>query len=176
MFYWERFNLDSTEVEKIQKLYKQSLPFNNYFFQPVDVGLTHFLGMKVRRFILIQVPPKTVGNIHTDHVPLEPGEILTGGKIALQIPLENCNDSTTFIWESDERPPIYHTNNGQPYNFFDPKLCRLITKFNLTSPTFFRTDLPHSVNNPTYRTRKAISIRFEEDPWHLISVPPDQRF
>jgi hypothetical protein len=163
MFYWKYFDLDPTEVTKIQELYKKILPKNNHFFQQLDLKITHFLGLEVHRFVLIQVEPKAIGRIHTDY---SPGSYKR--QLALQIPLENCEPTTTYIWESSETPPTQYTSNGQPYNHFNPDTCKVVTSFNLTSPLFFRTDLPHSVDNPTDKIRKAISIRFKQDPWVLI--------
>ena len=163
MFYWKRFHVDIVLVKEIQRIYKQQLPNNNFFFQQLNLPVTHFLDREVQRFVLIQVEPYAMGRIHTDYRP--PGY---GDKLALQIPLENCDESTTHIWESDYTPPVQYTSNRQPYNFYDPARCKKITSFNLTEPTFFRTDLPHSVDNPTGNVRKAISIRFKKDPWDLI--------
>jgi hypothetical protein len=163
MFYWKKVDIDLKEIESIQKRYKWFLPRNTHFFQPLHIGLTHFLGREVQRFVLIQVEPGAVGRIHTDYRPEE-----YGNQLALQIPLENCENSVTHIWESDYTPPLEYTPNQQPYNFFDPARCKLITSFNLTGPTFFRTDLPHSVDNMSNKIRKAISIRFKEDPWDLV--------
>lgn len=163
MFYWKRFDIDISEVQRIQRLYKSRLPRNNHFFQPLMISMPTFLGREVQRYVLIQVEPNAVGRIHTDFRPDGYGD-----KLALQIPLENCDQSTTHIWESDYTPPVQYTTNSQPYNYFDPERCKHITSFNLTSPTFFRTDLPHSVDNPTNYVRRAISIRFKEDPWDLI--------
>jgi hypothetical protein len=163
MFYWKRFKLDEKIVNEIKKIYRDQLPNNNFFFQQLKLPITHFLGREVQRFVLIQVEPNATGRIHTDYRP--PGY---GDKLALQIPLENCEASTTYIWESDYTPPIQYTSNMQPYNFYDPVRCKKVTSFNLIEPTFFRTDLPHSVDNPTNNVRRAISIRFKEDPWDLI--------
>lgn len=163
MFYWKHFDIDPKEVEDIQKRYRRVSPKNGHFFQQLHVGIDSFMGLKVQRFILIQVGPFAVGRIHTDFRPTKYGH-----QLALQIPLENCENSTTHIWESDYTPPTQYTDNGQPYNYFDPTRCKHVTSFNLTKPTFFRTDLPHSVDNPTFQIRRAISIRFAEDPWHLI--------
>lgn len=163
MFYWKHFDLDPKEVEKIQKRFKWFLPKNNHFFQQLNIGLKDFMGLEVQRFVLIQVAPGAIGRIHTDFRPEGYGD-----KLALQIPLEHCEHSVTHIWESNYVPPTQYTDNGQPYNYFDPEKCTHITSFRLTRPTFFRTDLPHSVDNLSNNVRKAISIRFKEDPWHLI--------
>lgn len=163
-FYWQRVDIDIQLVEKLKIEYLKRLPNNDHFFQILDIPLDSFLGMPVQRFVLIQQAPQAIGRIHTDFRPKE-----YGYQLALQIPLINCESSTTKIWHSDYEPPTQYTSNGQPYNYFDPSQCTKITEFNLTSPTIFRTDLPHSVDNPTTTVRKAISIRFKTDPWHLIN-------
>ncbi len=162
MFLWKYITVDQDDIEKIQKLYLESLPNNDHFFQPVEIGITHFLGMEIQRAILIQVAPNAKGRIHTDWRPSD-----YGNQLALNIPLLNCEHSITSIWESDYTPPTQYTDNGQPYNFFDPARCIKLTEFKLTQPVIFRTDLPHSVDNPCDKIRKAISLRFKTDPWHL---------
>ena len=113
--------------------------------------------------MLIQVEANAVGRIHTDWRPTD-----YGNQLALNIPLTNCEKSTTSLWSSDYDPPTQYTTNGQPYNFFNPDRCIKLSEFRLTAPVIFRTDVPHSVDNPTSEIRKAISIRFKTDPWHLI--------
>lgn len=162
MFLWKHVEVDADAVKTLQEVYLKHLPSNDHFFQPIDIGLKSFLGIEVQRFVLIQVSPKAVGRIHTDWRPNN-----FGHQLALQIPLINCEETTTSIWSSDYEPPTQYTSNGQPYNYFDPDRCIKIAEFKLTQPTLFRTDLPHSVDNPTNYVRKAISVRFKEDPWHL---------
>ena len=43
MFYWKRFDLPKADIVKVQELYKKILPDNNFFFQKVELDLTHFL-------------------------------------------------------------------------------------------------------------------------------------
>jgi hypothetical protein len=162
-FYWQYINLPENDVNEIKNLYLESLPTNDYFFQPLNISIKNFLGLEVQRFVLIQVAARATGRIHTDWRPTTHGH-----QLALQIPLTNCEDSTTSIWASDYEPPTQYTPNGQPYNYYDPSRCKKITEFKLTRPVLWRTDLPHSVDNPTDDVRRAISIRFKEDPWHLI--------
>ena len=162
-FYWERFKIDQEEINFLQDSYRKLLPNNNHFFQSLELPFNTFLGMEVQRFVLIQVAPNAVGRIHTDWRPTN-----FGHQLALQIPLENCSESITSIWSSDYVPPTQYTDNGQPYNYYEPDRCTKITEFKLTEPTMFRTDLPHSVDNPTSTIRRAISVRFKKDPWHLL--------
>ncbi len=163
-FYWQYINVPQKDIEYIQKKYLKLLPNNDHFFQQLDLDVTEFLGLEVQRFVLIQVSPKAIGRIHTDYRPNNYGH-----QLAIQIPLINCEQTTTVIWSSDYTPPLQYTSNGQPYNYYDPSRCKKITEFKLTQPVLWRTDLPHSVNNPTGAVRKAISIRFKQDPWNLIN-------
>jgi hypothetical protein len=161
MFLWKYFDVDQKEVENIQQLFRDRIRPNNNFFQMIDIPLKKFIGIEVERWVLIQVAPKAIGRIHKDWRP-------EGGQLALQIPLENCNESVTELWESDYNPPIRYTDNGNPYLEFDPVQCKKISEFHLIKPLFFRTDIPHSVSNPSNNIRRAISIRFKQDPWHLL--------
>jgi hypothetical protein len=163
MFLWKYVDIDPTEVSKIQKAYYQLMPDNDHFFQTLDLGVDKFLGMDVQRFVLIQVAPHALGRIHTDFRPKGYGD-----QLALQIPLDNCEDSITELWESSYDPPVQYTSNGQPYRYFDPARCKKLTEFTVTQPLVFRTDVPHSVSNPKDTIRRAISIRFKNDPWHLV--------
>lgn len=166
MFLWQNIDLDPAEVIDIQSRYLQVLPNNPHFFQKIDIGLTHFLGLEVQKFVLIQVAPNARGRIHTDWRPSDYGH-----QLALQIPLYNCENSITELWSSDYTPPTQYTDNGQPYNYYERDRCIKISEFKLVKPVIFRTDVPHSVNNTNTKIRQAISIRFKEDPWHLVNTP-----
>jgi hypothetical protein len=161
-FVWQYINIDQEIIVEIQKKYLEADPNNIFFFQDINLGLSSFLGLEVQKFVLIQVEPFAKGRIHTDWRPLN------CGSLALNIPLYNCEHSVTEMWESECKPWEHHTSNGQPYSLFDRSKCKKISEFKLTNPVLFRTDIPHSVNNYSDKIRKAISIRFKEDPWHLV--------
>jgi hypothetical protein len=163
MFLWKYIDIDPAIIKDIQEHYLKSLPENQHFFQGVELDIAEFMGMEVQRFVLIQVSGNAVGRIHTDWRPKE-----YGNQLALNIPLLNCEHSVTELWSSDYTPPTQYTENGQPYNFYDPARCKKLTEFKLTQPVLFRTDVPHSVNNSSNKIRKAISIRFKKDPWNLV--------
>lgn len=165
MFLWQYINIDQAVIDDIKQRYLKVLPTNNYFFQGLDIGVTHFLGLEIQRAVLIQVAPHATGRIHTDWRPKDYGD-----QLALNIPLMDCEHSITSLWSSDYTPPTQYTDNGQPYNFYDPARCTKLTEFKLTQPVMFRTDVPHSVDNPSDKTRRAISLRFKQDPWHLVNI------
>jgi len=162
-FLWKYIDIPENLLQDIRKLYLENLPYNTHFFQPLSFDINSFLGLEVKRFVLIQVEPFAVGRIHTDYRPSTFGDTL-----AINIALENCEDSVTEMWKSSYSPPIQYTSNGQPYRYFDRDRCTKVSEFVLDKPVLFRTDVPHSVNNRNEKIRKAISIRFKEDPWHLI--------
>jgi len=164
MFYWKHLDIDPNEIKRIQNLYRPRMPKNMHFFQALNIPLTEFLGYEVQRFVLIQVAPGAEGRIHTDWRPTDYGD-----QLALQIPLDNCDEAITEMWESSYDPPVQYTDNGQPYRFFDPEKCRKVTEFRVTKPVLFRTDIPHSVSNPGTKPRRAISVRFKKDPWEWVN-------
>tara|TARA_B110000503_G_C6919340_1_gene318036 strand:+ start:104 stop:613 length:510 start_codon:yes stop_codon:yes gene_type:complete len=163
-FLWQYLDINDDLIEDLKYHYMKSLPNNEHFFQSLNIGIIEFMGMEIKKSVLIQVEPYAIGRIHTDYrFDKNFGDVL-----ALNIPLINCQDSITQMWKSDYTPPTQYTDNGQPYNFYDKSRCQKITEFQLTKPVLFRTDIPHSVNNSSNKKRQAISLRFKIDPWHLI--------
>ena len=163
MFYWKYQDVPEDEILRLQELYKKVLPNNSEFFQVVPLEIKTFMGLKISRPVLIQVEPNARGRIHTDFRP-------EGYSLALNIPLENCDNSITSLWNApSEVVEIRYTTNQSPYHYYDPNLCKKITEFSLTKPVLFDTSVPHSVDNFSDQWRRAISLRFEPDPWHLVS-------
>jgi hypothetical protein len=161
MFYWKYHNIPEIEITKLQEEYKKILPDNSEFFQVVPLEIKTFMGLKISRAVLIQVEPNAKGRIHTDFRP-------EGYSLALNIPLENCENSITTMWGAPkEVVEIRYTTNNSPYHYYDPNLCKKITEFSLTKPVLFDTSVPHAVDNYSNKWRRAISLRFEPDPWHL---------
>lgn len=161
MFYWKYQDIPEDEIAMIQKKYRKILPDNCEFFQVVPLDIKTFMGLKISRAVLIQVEPNAKGRIHTDFRP-------EGYSLALNIPLENCENSITTMWDAAaEVVEIRYTTNNSPYHYYNPNLCKKITEFSLTKPVLFDTSVPHAVDNYSNNWRKAISLRFEPDPWHL---------
>lgn len=162
MFYWKYQPVPDADLKIIQDLYRKNLPDNNEFFQVIQIPITTFMNLKISRAVLIQVAPNAQGRIHTDYRP-------EGFSLALNIPLENCEHSITSMWDaSEQETEIRYTTNNSPYHYYDPEKCKKITEFCLTQPVLFDTSLPHSVDNSSNCWRRAISLRFEPDPWHLV--------
>jgi hypothetical protein len=161
MFYWKYQDIPEDEIAMIQEKYRKILPNNCEFFQVVPLDIKTFMGLKISRAVLIQVEPNAKGRIHTDFRP-------EGYSLALNIPLENCKNSITTMWDAAaEVVEIRYTTNNSPYHYYNPNLCKKITEFSLTKPVLFDTSVPHAVDNYSDNWRRAISLRFEPDPWHL---------
>lgn len=158
MFIWKYINLPEDELLQLLIQCRQVLPNNQLFFQRLDTGITHFLSMPLRAIGLVQVPPEAISNIHID----------TGkSALAINIPLENCKDSTTSFWESLIPPTPGKTPNGHTYSSYDKNFCKKITEYTLDGPILLNTSVPHEVINNSNKWRKAISLRFLDDPWNL---------
>lgn len=163
MFFWKYQPIPEEEIKTIRDLYKKNLPDNYEFFQVIPLPIKTFMNLKISRSVLIQVAPRAEGRIHTDYRP-------EGFSLALNIPLDNCEYSLTSMWNTPaESSEIRYTTNNAPYHYYDPKLCKKITEFRLTAPVLFDTSVPHSVDNSSDQWRRAISLRFEPDPWHLVN-------
>lgn len=163
-FLWQYVDIEETLIENLKNEYFKVMPNNNHFFQQLSINIKDFLGLEIQRAVLIQVSPGALGRIHTDWR----FDKNYGDQLALNIPLMNCENSVTELWESDYTPPTQYTDNGQPYNYYDKDRCKKIAEFKLIKPVLFRTDIPHSVNNTGQTVRRAISLRFKQDPWHLV--------
>ena len=163
MFIWQYIDVPLDEVLKIQQDFKNLLPNNLSFFQKIKIDTKMFMGALIDRPILIQVGANRISPIHRDI--RHDG---TRNRLAIQIPLDNCEESTTSFWESTGKPLLSKTRNGHGYSYYEESMCTKLTEFKLTSPVIFDTEILHNVTNPTNQIRRAISLRFKNDPWHLV--------
>jgi hypothetical protein len=155
-------NIDHHSLENIKNTFLSGLPTVNNFFIPLQLGIKEFIGLEVTHSILIYAKPNQRSRIHMDYR----ADKL---KLALNIPLKNCEDSITELWNCGSKEPKYSlTPSNVPYNEYEIINCRKISEFRLTKPVIFNTKIPHSVNNLSNKPRLAISLRFREDPWHLV--------
>jgi len=164
MFIWQYIDPPEDEVIKIQNEFRLKLPNNDLFFQNLDIETTSFYSIKIKTAVLIQAPPWAGCNnegIHTD---------INNTKLAINIPLENCENSVTSFWESLVPPMLHQTPNKHPYKYYDQNHCKKLTEFKLIKPVIFNTSIPHIVTNISNKWRRAISLRFTEAPWHLTET------
>lgn len=91
--------------------------------------------------------------------------------LALNFPILNCKNCWTSIYKLvDGKEILGVLPNGQTYiNFDNSAKFEELTRFNLDNPVIFNTKFPHQVWNPNNTTRISASLRFVEDPWHLVN-------
>ena len=90
--------------------------------------------------------------------------------LALNIGLQ-IENTTTRMYKIRDGEPTIVTYGRQKLTYNDYNSCVLEqhTEYSLSNnPVLFNTKHVHQVINPTDKTRIAISIRFIEDPTHLI--------
>ena len=165
MFTWKYVDIDTNEVDSIRQTYLdyfQITPPKLNFFQTCNIGIKTFLNMPVVKTSVIFLDGNKNGEIHED---IRPG----GQILALLIPLVNCNNSSTEIYESSVGPLLKLNAENKTYHFYEPANCKKIAEYLLTQPVLLNTSLPHCVFNHSNQQRIALSICFETDPWHLTN-------
>jgi len=136
MFTWKYIALPEDELLHLLTQCRRVLSNNDLSFQDLDTGITQFLSMPLRRTGLVQVPPNGKFDIHID----------TGkSALAINIPLENCEDSTTSFWESSVPPIPSKTPNGYTFSTYDKNFCKKIAEYTLDRPILLNTSVPHEV-------------------------------
>ena len=107
-------------------------------------------------------PPKGKLNIHID------GTLEDPRVYALNIPVMNYENalmkwydfSDKNNWKNDyvePRDKLFNSKGGVP---IDPSKCVVVDQTVIDRPTFLRTDVPHSIDNPNDGVRIILSIRF----------------
>jgi hypothetical protein len=164
MFTWKYIDIPADEVKYLQEAFLANLPNNELFFQDISIGVSKILNLDIAHTVLIQVAPLAGtfdDGIHVDNVK-------ANRKLAINIPLQNCETSITKFWKNNQEPEIHYTSNGFSYYYFNPQHCELIDQVVLDRPFIFDASVPHSVTNLCPLWRRAISIRLQRDPIHLI--------
>lgn len=104
-----------------------------------------------------------------------PAEGITKWSLGLNFPIENCENTYTAF---------YAPKNGQVnitkvikrpdkpqwgvYRELDAEDLLEIDRYWLTKPILINTSVPHNVVNNSGKTRVAITVRLNPDPWELI--------
>jgi hypothetical protein len=165
-FLWKYVDISELDaIEDIKNIFLKKKPITTNFYIPMDIEVTHFLGMEISSPVLINVMPNKRSMIHIDHRT-------DRMKLALNIPIINCDNTVTEFWQCTKTDP-----NELPEDplwrgplFFNGINCKKIDEYTLTRPIIFNTQVPHSVFNFSDRPRLALSLRFKEDPWHLVGL------
>lgn len=160
MFLYQFVDLDPEEISRVKKIALENLlnPTDRVF-NIVNPAYDLFMGMKLSNFVVVKVKPNQKVHLHKDY----------GQGIALNIPLINCDETKTEMWETYCEWCLFN-HPGDPYlrpaesNPEKTKLCEFI----LTKPAFFNTGVAHSIYNYGDKLRVAISLRFKGNPLDLI--------
>lgn len=107
-------------------------------------------------------PPKGKLNIHVD------GTLEKPRVYALNIPILNYENSLMkwydfsdkTNWKNDYVEPREKLSNAKGGVPIDESKCVIIEQTVIDKPTFLRTDIPHSIDNPNDGTRIILSVRF----------------
>jgi hypothetical protein len=164
MFIWKYIDIPQPVIETIQQEFLSRLPNNELFFQYIKIDTNEILGLKLGPTVLIQMRPMGGMNdeyIHTDFIPPDKSPY------ALNIPLQNCDESITSFWKANKPAETRYTTEGTPYKYLNPEDCEKISELKFIKPFIFDTTIPHSVMNPQNVWRRGISLRFVDDPSHL---------
>ena len=167
MFIWKYIDIPQEEIQEIQAEFKNNLPDNMEFFQSININKKTFLGLELQQTVLIQMEPMTGLNDELIHIDVH--HAYPADRLVINIPFENCEQSITKFWKNKKPVVIKKTPNGYPYAHLNKEECDQIDEFKLSRPVLFNAGIPHSVTNPQTVCRRAISLRFAVEPWHLVN-------
>lgn len=119
--------------------------------------------IKPRRYASVRQSAHTHQPYHADIGPFD---------IALQLPVYGCDQGYTGYYTSTQvhdkhTGPVIITPNHRWLDY-DADSVTEIDRYYLTGPVIINIRQIHSVQNWSPETRLALSVRFWEDPWHLI--------
>jgi hypothetical protein len=112
---------------------------------------------------IIQKGPLEDSLIHSD---VSRNGFLPTSCLALNFPVEGCDSSE--VWTSFFKPGKQTV--GQAGSLFDPKTSPELKRFKYedNNPVLLNVRVPHAIHNGSGHRRVTISLRFKEDPWHLV--------
>lgn len=112
--------------------------------------------------------PYGIGQLHSDSDGSVPG------RLALNLDIENGNITKTKLYKVNVPGTMYLTTGQKlPYIVYqnNTDTCEQVTEYDLSKPVLFDYVKPHCVTNSTDLRRVAITLRFKNDPVHLIGRP-----
>ena len=151
------------EYFKQRKVYFEHLDHNALLVSsPSLIQWLRFLSTgPVRVIALIINEPNSRGEIHTD---------TQRNDLALNIGIQTFGTHTNMYSIQTGKPYTVTMPTGNTLTKYDQCVFDLHSEYQLeNSPIIFNTKKLHQVINPTDQWRLAISIRFQEDPWHITN-------
>lgn len=106
---------------------------------------------------VISTPPGNFG-VHLDS---------KNKMLALNIPLYNCKGSSTCFFDLKDGVVIPEAKTPvqrEVYYPIDENDVIEVERFELSTPAFIRINVPHTVLNPSDKTRITCSLRFNPEP------------
>jgi hypothetical protein len=174
MFYFKQIEVDTNICNELKtwcasNMQTNDVPFvlldKNKFLKecPLFIAWTKEQELKVKLVVGIKINAfnKQVES-KTPHIDL----MEDGRNIALNFPIENCDNTYTLMYELIKGKKInISLPDGTMYSkFSENSEFKEVSKFYLNKPTFFNTSVPHQVFNDTDANRLSLSIRFENNP------------
>jgi hypothetical protein len=168
-FYWS--HIDIPNYEEIQKDFKDQFHYVKPIIRPgfnvikehimlfsKNKSLTDFFeknDLIVRTLAIICTRPMDSQEIHIDYLRAD------FDHLALNFEIFNCKNNFTVMYDSF-KSPVFKVDAENKIEFFDfdTDKCVEKTRFNLSKPVLFNTQLPHQVYNLTDEPRISISFRF----------------
>jgi len=170
-FLWKYVDIDSELVDEIKDIYLKKLKKNlqDYeFFQILKIKIPNVGGQKVIGAGLAVSKGNYIQKYcHKDTIDTN------ASYYALNIPLQNCETSETNLYNIKKNKSVLYSLYGRTMpgasmaEIAKVVECDVIATYTLDRPLIFNTQIFHSVNNFSFETRLAISLRFDN------SVTPD---
>jgi hypothetical protein len=115
--------------------------------------------LEVRMIAYVSIPAGYRQTYHRD----------LGCALALQLPVMGCDGVYTGFYRTrGEDKPVFTSNSNHTYHNYPASQVVEYDRYPLLGPVWADVSLIHSVQNLTDHPRHAISVRFREDPWHLV--------
>ena len=160
-FRWKYIDLDSELVEEIKSIALNNLPSNGRHFQLLDIKMPDILGIPVVCTRLIYTPP-LFSNSYAHKDPLR------NSAWVVNIPLVNCENSVTTLYESIPGKSVKTINGTTPMEILDISKTKAIDSYVLNKPVLLNTRIFHAINNFSDEQRLVISLQFKTNPIEWI--------
>ena len=158
-FLWKYIELDNNLVEELKDIYLKAMPTNLSclnFFNVLPINVPNINGVKVTCCSLIY----KAGNESQKYAHKDP---LLHSSLALNIPLINCEDSVTTLYD-DSKHSLHVGHRDNLIQILPVKDGKVLSTYILDKPVLFNTRIFHNVENFSSEPRIAISLRFDRNP------------
>jgi hypothetical protein len=94
------------------------------------------------------------------------------GGLAVNLNLENCENTKTLMFRVEGQGRETRLPDGSLYITYDKDLCNctVVAEYSLRTAIIINTQQPHQVTNSSNQRRLSLSLRFNEDIAHLLTV------